>query len=107
MSAAAGAAAGAAAPLQEAAAVVGLRHGQKNIALTVIVLEQLGSVKTGAKDDSLQPQQGVTTWLVADASGSINFSVFDDKGAHGIRPGDILRIDGGFVCFLLFIYFCY
>jgi len=69
-----------------------LKPGMKNLNCTFIVLQRGATTKT--KDGNT-----VVQYLVADASGSIQASFWDEK-AEALQPGDIFRIRGGCVpCF--------
>ncbi|XP_066065240.1 SOSS complex subunit B1-like [Chamaea fasciata] len=65
-----------------------VKPGLKNLNLIFIVLETGRVTKT--KDG-----HEVRTCKVADKSGSINISVWDDVG-HLIQPGDIIRLTKGY-----------
>ncbi|KNC51620.1 uncharacterized protein AMSG_07533 [Thecamonas trahens ATCC 50062] len=53
-----------------------------------VVLDKLGvrTIKSGAK---------VTTFKVADATGSVTFAVWDDVGSM-LEPGEIFSLRGGY-----------
>jgi ssDNA-binding replication factor A large subunit len=60
----------------------------KNLNCTFIVLQRGSTTKT--KDGNT-----VVQYLVADASGSIQASFWDEK-AEALQPGDIFRVKGGY-----------
>lgn len=60
----------------------------KNIHLKFMVIENLGSLQT--KDEKI-----VRTYLVADNTGSIEYSIFDQE----LNIGDIIKIKFGYVTF--------
>jgi ssDNA-binding replication factor A large subunit len=62
-----------------------LRPGTKNLSMVIIVLEV-------GKPSLTKENHEVRTIRVADKSGSINLSVWDEPGTL-IQPGDILRIN--------------
>lgn len=69
--------------------IADMRPQMKNLNCTFIVLQRGSTTKT--KDGST-----VIQYLVADASGSIQASFWDEK-AEALQPGDIFRIKGGYV----------
>jgi ssDNA-binding replication factor A large subunit len=66
-----------------------MRPGMKNLTCTFIALQRGATSKT--KDGNT-----VVQYLVADSSGSIQASLWDEKG-EALQPGEIFRIKGGFV----------
>ena len=61
-----------------------LKHSMKNLTLTVIVLEV-------GRPNMTKDGHEVRTCKVADKTGSINLSVWDEPGTH-LQPGDICRL---------------
>lgn len=69
--------------------IVDLRPGMKNVNVTFIVLQRGATTKTKEGNTVIQ-------YLVADASGSIQASLWDEK-AEALQPGDIFRVKGAYV----------
>ncbi|KJE89412.1 hypothetical protein CAOG_00886 [Capsaspora owczarzaki ATCC 30864] len=68
--------------------IADLKPSMRSVRIRCIVLEKGESQRT--KDDTL-----VTSCLVADASGSVRLTVWDDLCLH-IQPSDILHITNGY-----------
>jgi hypothetical protein len=68
-----------------------LKHGMKNLNIVFIVLEV-------GKPSTTKDGHEVRTFKVADKSGSINASVWDEAGAL-LQPGDICRLTKGYASF--------
>ena len=68
--------------------VAEIKNGDKNIDIEVILIKllKINNLKNGSK---------ITTYLVADDSGSINCNFFDNV-SNFIKEGDILYITGAF-----------
>lgn len=65
------------------------RPGYKNLNIVFIVLEK--------EREAVQTSAGfITRYLVADTSGSVSLSVWDDRGNH-LAPGHIMHLKGGHV----------
>lgn len=65
-----------------------MKPGMKNLSCTFIALQRGATSKT--KDGNT-----VIQFLVADASGSIQASLWDEKG-EALQAGEIFRVTGGY-----------
>lgn len=69
-------------------AIRDLKHGMKNVNVHFIVLEV-------GKANVTKEGHEVRTCKIADKTGCVNLSVWDETGAH-IQPGDICRLTKGY-----------
>lgn len=76
-----------------------LKHGMKNLSIQFIVLEV-------GKANFTKENHEVRTCKIADRTGCINLSVWDEPGWH-ILPGDICRLSKGWVLVFILIFSLY
>ena len=75
--------------------IADMKPGMKNLNCTFIVLQRGATTKTKEGNTIIQ-------YLVADSSGSIQASFWDEK-AEALQLGDIFRMRGAYV----FLIFCF